>query len=190
MSSSAFARATSWLLFVGAKRGVVAEGVRRHRRLRGDRVAAPDEADLALDVVGQADRAPQRDLLRRVAADHRVFHVEVRQRRVAVDVALQRDRPAAPGSARCLPVRRGDGRELRRHAGEVGLAVQEAQPARLVLLDDGDLDAVVERQALAVAAASPRPALRRRRRRARCRSGRRGSSGCARARCASCAATT
>ena len=55
-----------------------------------------------------------------------------------------------------MSVRRRNEGELRRHAREVGLAVQEAEPARLVLLDDRDLDAVVERQALAVQALGER----------------------------------
>ena len=139
---------------VGAQRRIEAVGSRRHRRLRRDRLAAPDDPDLVVDVVRELDRAAQRDLRRRVAADHRVFHVEVRHGDVGVQVALQAD--ALLGEVgRELAVRRGDRRQLGRDAREVGLAVEEAQPARLVLLDDGDLDAVVERQAPAVEALGP-----------------------------------
>ena len=98
---------------VRAQRRIEAVGSRRHRRLRRNRLAAPDDPDLVVDVVRQLNRAAQRDLRRRIAADHRVLHVEVRHGEVGVQVALQAD--ALLGEVgRELAVGRGDRRQLGR----------------------------------------------------------------------------
>ncbi len=112
------------------------------------------------DVVTHSDRAAQRDLLGRVAADDGIVHVEVRppgvrpQQHVVLD-ALRRELGLE------LAVRQRLLDELGRKAlEEVELAVGERQPRRLPLLDDRYLDAPRKRQL---------PALERRRDRLRCR---------------------
>jgi hypothetical protein len=130
---------------------VVAERAGRHRGLRRDRLAAANGADLALEVVRQADGAAQRDLVRRVAAHDRVVHVEPGHDEVRVDIAAQAD-AAVRQVRREAAVGHGDLGELDRHADPVELAAEEAEPARLALLDDSDLHAVVQRQAPALEA--------------------------------------
>ena len=51
---------------------------RRNRLRRLDRLALVPDVDQLLHVEAHDDRAPQRDLVGRVAADDRVLHVEVR----------------------------------------------------------------------------------------------------------------
>ena len=102
------------------------------------------------DVVGQRDRAAQRDLRRRVAADDRVPMLKKVMSRVGVQLDLRRD-AALREVRRELAVRQRELAIAARQRGEIGLAVEERQPARLVFLDDGDLDAVDQRQ--------PAPAL-------------------------------
>jgi hypothetical protein len=77
---------------------VVAGDVRRNRLCGRHGLARAEDADLLVDVVGHADRAPQRDLLRRVAADHRILHVEIRIRDRGLDAA----RSVMPSLARRL----------------------------------------------------------------------------------------
>jgi hypothetical protein len=129
---------------------VVAPGAGRHQALGQHHLAALHELDLLLAAVGQRQRTPQRHLRGRVAAHHRVLHVEDDLVDVGVGVAHLLD--AARGQVgRQLAMRNGLRREL---AGQLldqlGLAAQEAQPARLRLLDDGDLDAVDHRQLAAL----------------------------------------
>ncbi len=135
-------------------------------------------------------RAAQRHLLGRVAADHRVLHVEQH----VEDVGAQR-----PGG-RCTPCLARFGATwpfgIARSTNSAGtcssrsmLALQEAQPARLLLFDDADLDPVDHRQAPALEARQQGLALG-------IVGGRLGvvealavGRGCAPARSASCAAT-
>jgi hypothetical protein len=109
-----FHSSLSWRLCFGADRA-----------LRGDRLPAAHQADLAIDVHRQRDRPPQRDLVRLVAADHRVLHREVRHRDVRARIAHHRD--AALGQVwRQLVVREGDVGELGRHVfGDILLLVEE-----------------------------------------------------------------
>ena len=141
---------------LGVQVGAVAAGQRRDDRLRRDRLAASHEADLLLDVGRQRDGPAQRHLVGREAADQRVLHVEDRQRDVGAERAVRGD--AAPGEV---------GRELAAGHGlvdelvgqplqQVLLLVEEGQPARLRLLDDGDLDAVDHRQLPALEARQQR----------------------------------
>ena len=78
-----------------------------------------------------------------------MLHREVGVRYVGAAVALHLD--AALGQVgRELVVRDRLRREFIGHAlDHIVLVVQEGQPARLLLLDDGDLDAIDDRQALA-----------------------------------------
>ena len=131
-------------------RRVVPGELRRDDALRGNRLAAPDQGDFLLHVIGQRQRAAQCDLVGRVAADHRMLHAEVGECRIDQRHALDAD--ATPGQMRRQLVVRD------RHAGEfvrqpiehVVLAVEESQPARLRLFDDADLDAVDQRQLAAL----------------------------------------
>ena len=70
-------RAGRVVFHVAVERRIVAGHARRHGLRREDRLSLAHHPDLLLGVVGHADRAPQRDLVRGVAADHRVLHVEV-----------------------------------------------------------------------------------------------------------------
>ena len=135
---------------VGALEGrVVAGRVRHHDALRGYGHAAAHEADFAVDVHAQADGAAQCHALGLQAADDRVFHVEVAQRRAGLQHALATD-ALARQVGRHLAAGHGDGHEVERHFDEVDLAVEEGQPARLRFFDHRDLDAVDERDAPAL----------------------------------------
>ena len=59
---------------------IVADHARRDRHLGGHRHAAPDHVDVLVDLVREDDRAPQRDLLLREAADDGIAEVEDRRR--------------------------------------------------------------------------------------------------------------
>ena len=146
------------------ERRVVAAGVRHDARLRRNGLALSHQPDLALDVVGEADRAAQRDLVGRVATDDRIFHVEVGHRDVGVEHPLGAN--AALGEARheLAAGHRGID-ELRRQrrgnrADHVGLRVEEGEPARLVLFDDRDMHFIDHRQAPAFEAREDRLTLR------------------------------
>src|SRR5258708_37605771 len=76
---------------VGAERGVVAQRAGADRALRRDRLVLARDADLLLDVVAERDRAPQRDLLRGIPADHRILHREIRIRELHPGIALEVD---------------------------------------------------------------------------------------------------
>ena len=94
-----------------------------------------------------------------VAADHRVVHVE----QVVVAGRLD-DRVAADPLLRQVGRDLAVGHRLRRElvadaVGDVGLAVDEREPARLLLLDDRDLDAIDHRQAPPLEAREQRLAL-------------------------------
>ena len=58
--------------------GIVARDVGGNGTLRRHRPVVVEHVDEFVDVECHADRTPQRDLLRRVAADHGIFHVEIR----------------------------------------------------------------------------------------------------------------
>ena len=125
---------------------VVAGDVRRHR-LRGRHgLARAQDADLLVDVVGHADRAPQRDLVRRVAADDRILHVEIRIGDRRLDAARERD--ALLDEARLQPVARIEHvrHEIGRHRHVVEIALLEGEQPRIRFLDDADLDATGQRQ--------------------------------------------
>ena len=138
------------LAHLGLEGLVVAGHARRDDALRRDRLALAGQPHLALDVHAQRDRAAQRDLLRRVAADDRVLHVEVGRRDVR---ALVADRPhAVLGEVgRELVLRDRHRREvLRQLVHEVEFLAQEGEPARLGFLDHRDLDPVHHRQLAAL----------------------------------------
>ena len=125
---------------------VVAGNVRRNGLRRRERLARAQHADLLVDVVRHADRAPQRDLVRRVAADDRILHVEVRIRDRGLDAARERD--ALLGEARLQLVARVEHvrHEVGRHRHVVEIALLEGEEARIRFLDDADLDAADQRQ--------------------------------------------
>jgi hypothetical protein len=139
--------------------GAVGAGVRRVVALGLDGGTAPHDADLARHVHGQADGAAQRHLFGRQAADHRVLEIEEQQEDVGAQRAVQAH--AALGEVGRQPAAgRGDLREGLGHAlDEVLLAAQEAQPARLVLGEDADLDAVQHGDAPALEARGQGQAL-------------------------------
>ena len=136
--------------------GVVAGGVRRDQALRRHRLAAVADADQLVDVGGQRDGAPQRDLVRRVAADDGVFHVEVDVGAVGVGLARhaqatldQVGRQLAVG--RCLVDVFARHRAGLGHGG-VDLGIEEGQPVGLRFFDDGDAHFVHQRQLAALQA--------------------------------------
>jgi hypothetical protein len=144
---------------LAAKRGLVVVGEGNDRRLGDDRLPLPQDADLARRVHRQADRASQRDVGGLVAADHRAFHVEERLRRSGLDLAIAAD-ALLREVGRDLAARHRRVDELEGDAlDEVGAALQERQPARLLLLDDRDLDTVDHRQPPAPEAGEQRLAL-------------------------------
>ncbi len=122
----------------------------RRDRLRGDRrLSLADDPDLVVDVVRGADRAPQRDLLRRIAADDRVFHVEVRVRDRELGRSLHFHAALRVfGQQPVLRIHHAR-RERARHVDDVELRAREHQEARIVFLDDRHLDRSDLRQALA-----------------------------------------
>ena len=137
---------------LAAELRVIAGGVRQDRRVGLNRLAASNQCNLSPHVVGQADGSAQGDLACGVAADHRVVHVEVGQRVHRTDVAEGLD--TALGQVGRQPAL-GNGQvdEIGRHAAgqahqPVDLPVQESQPARLVLFDDGHLHLIDQRQTL------------------------------------------
>ncbi len=134
---------------------VVARGEGRDRRLRRNAVATEDMADVGVAVVGQADGAPQRHLVWRVAADQRVLHEEEAHAHVGLQAALQAHALLLQ-ERRQFAVRRGN-----RHIGpgqgqERIVAVEERQPARLVFFDDVDDHLVDQRQAAPLQAGGDR----------------------------------
>ena len=72
---------------------VVARDIGRDRPVRGRRAALQQHADRLGVVVAHADRAAQRDLLQRVAADDRIFHVEVDPPRIRPQQHVVHDAP-------------------------------------------------------------------------------------------------
>jgi hypothetical protein len=116
-------------------------------------LAAVDLQHAGLDVVAERDRAAQRHLLRR--RSRRAPGAPCRSSEGEVELGGAVDADAARGQVRRQPAVGDRGvDEVGRHAGdEVVLAVEEGEEARLVLLDDVDLDAVDHRQP---AAAQPR----------------------------------
>jgi hypothetical protein len=94
-----------------------------------------------------ARRRAQGDLVRRVAADRRVVHIEIAHRDIRARVADHRD--ALFGQVgRDLAARCGGSDELAGHLlDQVGLTAQKGQPAGLAFLNDRDLDAVDQGQA-------------------------------------------
>ncbi len=125
---------------------VVAPDLRCDVRLRRDRLAAPRQADLAIDVHRQRDGPAQCHLLRRVATDHRVFHREVRHRDIVALVAHHVD-AASRQMRRQLAVGQRLFGELVGHSlDDVLLLTQERQPARLRFFDHRDLDTIDHRQ--------------------------------------------
>ena len=130
---------------VGLEGRVVAADHGRDHALRRQHLAVAHQRDLARHVVGQRQRAAQRHLLGRVAAHHGVVHAEVDVPRGGIH-HLPHLHAALGQVGRQRLVGRGQVDELGGHAEQVELAVQEGQPARLALFDDGDLHAVQQRQ--------------------------------------------
>ena len=129
----------------------------------GTRAAFEDDADELVHVVAHADRAAQRDLLRRVAADHRVLHVEVGPARVGPQQRFVPDAfrgelgPELAVGERLLD-------ELRRKPLEKSSSrLTKREPDRLPFFDHRDLDAADERQLLALERRGDRHRLRRHR---------------------------
>ncbi len=130
--------------------GVVAHHARGHGALGGDRLPLAHDEDLLAAVVGHHHRAPQRHLLRPVAADDGILHVEhvvgdLRLLLAEHQHALARERRGQPAVGQHLvdEIRGG-------LVEQVVLAVHEGEEARLLLLDGIDLDAVQQRKPLAV----------------------------------------
>ena len=121
---------------------------RRDDLRRRERLPLPDHADLLVDVVAERERAAQRNLVRRVAADDRVLHVEVRVGDRGLDAARERD--ALVRQPRLELRRRVEHvpDEVDRRRRVVELPLLEREEPRVALLDDADLDAARERQAL------------------------------------------
>ncbi len=135
------------LAHLGLQLRVVAREQRRDDALRRNRLAAAQHGDLALVVVGQRDRAAQRHALGRVAADHRMLHAEVHQRRIDQRHALHAQ-ALLDEVGREFVVGYGDGGEFVGQAlDHVVIAVQEGQPARLRFFDDAHFDAIDQRHA-------------------------------------------
>ena len=138
------------LAHLAAEGRVIAGGVRQQRGLRHHRLATPHQADLAFDVHAQRNRPTQRHLVGRVAAHHRIQHVEVGQCAIGRPVAdgpdaalgqVRRDHAAGQGEWRVIQRQRAG---LAQQAVE--LAVEKGQPARLVFGDHGHLHLVDHRQ--------------------------------------------
>mmetsp|Transcript_91071 Transcript_91071/g.253552 ORF Transcript_91071/g.253552 Transcript_91071/m.253552 type:complete len:580 (-) Transcript_91071:1454-3193(-) len=125
-------------------------GGRRDRALALDGLAAAHQQDFLVQIDREVDGPAQRDLVRRVAADDGVFHVEVADRDIHARVALHVQ--AALGEVGCeMALGHGLAGEIGGHLlDDVEFAAQEGQPARLVLFDDVDLDAVDQRQLAAL----------------------------------------
>ena len=134
----------------GAQARIVPGNPRAVGGLRRDRLVLADDRDLVLGFVGERDGAPQRHLLRRVPAHDGILHVvevvgEIERRHL-----LHLD-PALGEVRRELVVGHALVGELLGHlVHQVHLLVQEREPARLRLLDDGNLDAPDHRQSLAL----------------------------------------
>lgn len=133
------------LAHLADERRVVAAGQRRDLRLRRNHRAAPDQADLLVGVVAERDRTSERNLVRLVAADDRVLHVEVGDDDVGIQQPVEPD-AAFRQRGRELAGRCGDVDVFERDVDRVLLAVQKRQPARLAFLDDRELDAIDHRQ--------------------------------------------
>ncbi len=123
----------------------------RRKGLGGrQRLPVADDADLIRNVVGAADRSPQRDLFRRVAADYGIFHVEVGERDGKLGRALE---PHAArrkfGQQIALAVDHLR-RDVAGHFEDIELPRTEHQEPRIRLFDDRDFDATDLRQALAL----------------------------------------
>ena len=133
------------LAHLAAIGGVVARRERHHRRLRRQREPAAHHADVGGAVVGQRHGAPQRNLPGLVAADQRIGEVEEGHLHLGARPELAHD-AATLEKWRELAVGHRERRVGARQLEEIVLAVQEGEPARLLLLDDVDLHAVHQRQ--------------------------------------------
>ena len=131
---------------VAAESGIKSGHRRRHRRVRGHRLALAHQPDFFVDVVCQRNRASQRDLLGRVAADQRMLHVEQRHVDVGARRAVHADAALAQAGGELAAGDHDVGEVVRDFVDQVVLLVQERKPARLVFLDDVDLHAVEHRQ--------------------------------------------
>lgn len=116
----------------------------------GGNLALAHDANLLVDVVSQGDGAPQRHLLRCIAADDGIFHGEIGIVDFYSGNAIHLH--AAPREIGVeLSERRGVVDEFIGQAfDEVVLFIQKRQPARLRLLDDVDFDASDHGQASAL----------------------------------------
>ena len=143
----------------GLELGVVGAGVGYVGALRRDGLAAAHHANLGLGVHGEADGAAQRHLVGRHATNNRVVHVEHVEEDFAVQCPVERH-ALLDQVGRKLSAGRHLGDEVLRHPlNEVMLLVQEAQPTRLVLVNDADFDPVDHRNAPAFELGEQRLAL-------------------------------
>ncbi len=129
-------------------RRVEAEHVRRQELRRHLGLTLPDHPGLLVGVVRHADRAPQRDLLLRVAADDGVLHVEVREADRGTQSPRERDALLGiPGLKLPVAVENVQGHFLKIQVVEVPLF--EGEQAGVGLLENADLHASDRRQLLA-----------------------------------------
>ena len=131
---------------LGAKGRVVAVSRGLYRPLGNDGLVAARQPHLLAGVVAQRNRAPQRHLVGRIAANHRVLHRKVRQGHVRHRHALHHD--AFLGQVGCELVvgYRQIGHLLGQTLQQVVFLPEKGQPARLVFLDDVNLDPVDQRK--------------------------------------------
>ncbi len=119
----------------------------RRDHLRGRHaLALADDPDVLVDVVGERDGAPQRDPLRRVAADDGILHVEVEVAHRRQHLPLQLH--AGVGVLRQQPVA---GIEHLRHQVDrdrevVEVVLRKSEQPRARFVDDAHLDPANERQ--------------------------------------------
>ena len=121
-------------------------------QLSGDRpLPLQPDLDQLRRVVAHQHGAAQRDLLRRVAADDRVVHVEVgEEREPGLRRPLQRHALASVGLPQPVRVVEHARHEVARHVDHVELAAVEGEQARVRLFQHRHLDAADLRQPLAL----------------------------------------
>ena len=134
---------------VGSEVGIKTKRTRPHRCLHRHRLVFAVDGDFLTDVVAQAQRTTQRNFLRCVATDHRIFHGEISvghfHRRGAAHLHPHRLQILGQHIAG-----EGDIGKIRVNpVNVIVLHVAERQPARLGFLDHIKLDAANHRQAFA-----------------------------------------